>query len=250
VLLRCDRLVIGHRGRPLLPAQTLALRRGMLLAVVGRNGSGKTTFFRTLLGLLPPVSGRLVRQAPDLRLGYMAQATAIDRHLPIRVRELVSWGLLGGSGVAPPLPSAPQRAACLRALEAAGAADLEASFFRDLSEGQKQRVLLARLLASNPDVALLDEPTAAMDAVAEEAALDLVGRLTRERRMCTVVVTHMLALAARHATDIAWFDRDAGRVVQGPPAAVFADAGFRQQFGELEIPGAHPRPTSTPEPAP
>lgn len=232
-LLRCEGLVIGHRGHALLPPQDLALQRGELVAVLGRNGSGKTTFFRTLLGLQAPVAGQIVRATHGLRLGYMAQATALDRHLPLRVQDVVAFGLLGAGGLSPPLLRAADRAACQRTLEAVGAAPLERSFFRDLSEGQKQRVLLARLLVSRPDVALLDEPTAAMDAIAEEATLTLLARLAEERHMATVLITHSLGSALRHADRAVWFDRAQGRILLGPPRTLLGNPDFRAGLGLL-----------------
>jgi zinc transport system ATP-binding protein len=232
-LLRCEGLVIGHRGHALLPAQDLALRRGELVAVLGRNGSGKTTFFRTLLGLQAPVAGKIVRATPEPRFGYMAQAAALDRHLPLRVRDVVAFGLLGPRGLSPPLLGPGERAACAAALEAVGIAPLARGFFRDLSEGQKQRVLLARLLASRPDVALLDEPTAAMDAISEEATLVLLERLAEERHMAIVLITHSLASALRHADRAVWFDRPQGRVLAGHPKTLLANPDFRAGLGFL-----------------
>jgi zinc transport system ATP-binding protein len=233
VVLRCERLVVGYGGRPLLPPADLEIRRGSLLMVVGRNGAGKTTFFRTVLGLLPPVSGA-VRRAPGARLTYVGQALALDRILPLRARDVVSWGRLSGwSFLKHPDPRR-VRAACDRALADAGAAELADRPFRDLSEGQKQRVLLARMLVSEPDVSFLDEPTAAMDAVAEEQAITLLAKLAHERQMAIVVISHVLGLAARFADQMVFLDRDDRVVVSGAPGEVLAHPSFMRQFGALE----------------
>src|SRR4051812_12359526 len=95
-VLRCDKLVVGHGGQPLLPPCELEIRRGELLMVLGRNGSGKSTLLRTMLGLLPPVSGRVVRLVPAMRLAYVGQAITLDRILPARARDIVAWGRLSG----------------------------------------------------------------------------------------------------------------------------------------------------------
>jgi zinc transport system ATP-binding protein len=231
--LRCERLVVGHAGRALLPPCDLTLARGKLTMVLGRNGSGKTTFFRTVLGLLPPVSGK-VHRAPGTRVAYVGQGMTLDRILPLRARDVVAWGVLGGWSFLS-RASAAAHAACQRALGEAGIAGLADRPFHDLSEGQKQRVLLARMLAAQPDVGFLDEPTAAMDAVAEEEATAHLARLAHERNMAIVVISHVLGLASRFADEIVFLDRDDGVVAHGPPAAVFAHPSFRRQFGSLEV---------------
>lgn len=232
-LLRCERLVVGHRGRPLLPPCDAAIRRGALTVVVGRNGSGKSTFFRTVLGLLPPVSGRVERPTPGVRLSYVGQAMTLDRVLPLRARDIVAWGLLSRWSFL----GSPQRRradeACAQALAEAGATELAERPFRDLSEGQKQRVLLARMLASRPDVAFLDEPTAAMDAVAEEQTIEHLAHLAHDRGLAVVLITHVLGLAERVADEAVFLDRDDGVVVVGPPATVFTHPSFRRQFGAV-----------------
>jgi zinc transport system ATP-binding protein len=232
--LRCERLVVGHGGRGLLPPCDLDLRRGKLTMVLGRNGSGKTTFFRTVLGLLPPVSGA-VRRQPGVRVAYVGQGISLDRILPLRARDVVAWGLLSGWSFLS-RRNGRAEAACARALAEAGAAELADRPFRDLSEGQKQRVLLARMLAAEPHVGFLDEPTAAMDAVAEEQAIAHLARLAHERDMAIVVISHVLGLASRFADDVVFLDRDDGVIVTGPPATVFEHPSFRRQFGSLEVP--------------
>jgi zinc transport system ATP-binding protein len=230
-LLRCEGLVIGHAGRPLLPPVDLAIRAGSLTMVVGRNGAGKTTFFRTVLGLLPPVGGA-IRREPGLRVAYVGQGLALDRTLPLRARDVVSWGRLSGWDFLRRSPAAATRIACDRALAEAGVPELALRPFRDLSEGQKQRVLLARLLAANPQVGFLDEPTAAMDAVAEEEAIAHLAGLARERGIAIVVITHVLGLAGRFADEMIYLDRHEGVIVCGPPREVFANPSFRRQFGD------------------
>jgi zinc transport system ATP-binding protein len=234
-LLRCERLVVGHGGRPLLPPCDLEIRRAKLTMVLGRNGSGKTTFFRTVLGLLPPVSGA-VRREPGVRIAYVGQGLALDRILPMRARDVVAWGALSGWSF---LRRGNGRihADCDRALAEAGVPELADRPFRNLSEGQKQRVLLARMLTSHPDVGFLDEPTAAMDAVAEEQATAHLAHLAHERGMGIVIISHVLGLAARFADDVVFLDRDDGVVVTGAPDTVFAHPSFRRQFGSLEVNG-------------
>lgn len=223
---------MGHEGSPLLPPIDLQMHAGTFVLIVGRNGSGKTTFCRTLLGLQRPVSGRVARQRPDLRFAFHAQTVALDGALPLRSRDVVRWGRLTGWNFVRPRAGGDD-AICQRALADAGATELGDRPFRDLSEGQKQRVLLARVLASEPDVALLDEPTSAMDVIAERDTLAHLGEVTRGRNMITVMVTHMLGMAAELADLVVFFDREDQAVVIGPPADVLAHELFRKQFGTM-----------------
>jgi zinc transport system ATP-binding protein len=233
-LLRCDRLIIGHRGRPLLPPIDLTIRRGMLLAVVGRNGSGKSTWLKTALGFLPAVAGSLERPSPPPRLAYMAQASSLDAMVPVRSRQLVAWGALSGWSFLRPARARSFRAAAAAAMATANATDLGDAFLRDLSEGQKARVLLGRVLAAGADVAFLDEPTAAMDAVAEQRTMALLREHTRERRTAVVIVTHLVSLVRRYADLVLYLDRDDGVAVVDTPERAFAHPTFRRQYGEVE----------------
>jgi zinc transport system ATP-binding protein len=229
-LVRCERLVIGHDGHPLLPACDLDIRPGTLVMVVGRNGAGKTTFIRTVLGLQRPVSGS-VRREDGARLAYVGQGLTLDRILPLRARDVVSWGLLHDWNFRKRPERAKTRADCDRALAEAGVPELGRRTFRNLSEGQKQRVLLARMLAAEPQVGFLDEPTAAMDAVAEEEAISHLSKLAHDRRIAIVVISHVLGLAGRFADEVIFLDRHDGVIVNGPPREVFAHPSFRRQFG-------------------
>jgi manganese/iron transport system ATP-binding protein len=145
-LVACRALEVGYQGKPILPPIDLGIVRGELLAVVGRNGSGKTTWLRTLLGLLPPVGGRLER-ATQLRVAYLPQRKVMDELYPLVARDVVRFGVERDWSFASSwLHREPS--AVLGALEEMGAASLADVPYRKLSEGQKQRVLFARLAAA------------------------------------------------------------------------------------------------------
>jgi manganese/iron transport system ATP-binding protein len=230
-LLDCRGLVVGYGGAGILPAIDLALGRGELLAVIGRNGSGKTTWLKTLLGLLRPVAGVARFTRPDVRLTYLAQRQAFDDLYPLRVRDVVAMALdrKGALMFARPRDA---RERVRRALELVGAGELEERAFRELSEGQKQRVLFARVAVAAPDLAVLDEPTSAMDLVAEREAWELLQRLRQKTRVALIVVSHYVGLAASYADRLVLLDRDTPAVVVGSPADVFAHAVFRSRYGD------------------
>lgn len=229
-LLSCQRLLVGYQGRAILPPVELSIRRGELWAVIGRNGAGKTTWLRTLLGLLPPVAGEVRHEVAELKLAYLAQRQTFDDLYPLRARDVVGMGLeTGRSFLRPARGEASTRIA--RALELVGASELIARPFRQLSEGQKQRVLFARVAAAEPDLAVLDEPTSAMDTVAERDALELLQRLRRELCMGIVIVSHFLGLAREFADRALLLDRELDQVVSGAPSQVLEHDLFRKRYG-------------------
>jgi zinc transport system ATP-binding protein len=234
-LVRCQRLVVGHRGRGLLPAFDLSVAPGELMIVVGRNGSGKSTFASTMLGLLPPVTGDVARGAE--RVAYVPQAATIDPAIPLRVRDLVAWGRLRRWRFVKPWLTREDRAAASRAMDDMAVGDLAGRRLSELSGGQLQRVLLARMLAGDAQLAVLDEPTAAMDAVSELAAFRRLRELAHERRLGIVIVTHEVAVAAPFADSIAFFDPDhgGGSVDVGPAAQVASSVRFRALFGRVDV---------------
>jgi zinc transport system ATP-binding protein len=212
-LLRCQELVVGHGGRALLPPVTVSFGSGELWLVTGQNGSGKTTWLRTVLGLLTPVSGSVELCQPGLRRCYLSQRQSFDPHYPLTVEDVVAMGLEGNGAHA---SRAQRRARVARALELTSVLELSRSRFHQLSEGQKQRVLLARVHASGADLAVLDEPTSALDGDAERQAWEQLKRL-QGTGMTLVVVTHALELAAEYAGRALCFDRDT-RSVRVEPA--------------------------------
>lgn len=168
------------------------------LCVIGPNGGGKSTLLKLFLGLLEPLEGTIrifgkpaVEARPEI--GYVPQAMQFDRLFPISVLEVVLMGRLDRVGVG--RFSARCREAARAALGEVGLADLASRPFSDLSGGQRQRVLIARALACEPKMLLLDEPTANVDLAVEEQLLDSLERLRES--MTILLVTHDLDLVSR-----------------------------------------------------
>src|SRR5512146_3015592 len=159
----------------MLSGITLEIGRGDFLAVVGPNGGGKTTLLRTLLGVLRPVAGRRVQPAP-LRVGYVPQRDHVDALRPLTTGDVVLMGRYALAVPARPMLDE-DRMHSSAALVRLGIGDLVRRPFRTLSGGHRQRTLIARALAAEPELLALDEPTSGMDPSAELAAMDILAEL-------------------------------------------------------------------------
>src|SRR5437660_4328430 len=200
-LIRLERAVIGYRT-PLLPPLDLSVRAGTTLGVLGPNGAGKTALLKSLLGLLSLIAGRRVLPAGrPPRVGYVPQRDRLDMSWPLSVLDVV---LMGRARLVGPIKrySAADRKAAREALEEIGVGDLADRPLFALSGGQHQKVLIARAIAAEPELLVLDEPTSAMDPAAERVLLELVERLKRAHDLSVVLVTHQLTAVAGFATEV------------------------------------------------
>ncbi|MBI4701678.1 MAG: metal ABC transporter ATP-binding protein [Deltaproteobacteria bacterium] len=236
-LVKLSDVAIGYGGRPLFEGIDLEIVRGDFLALVGPNGAGKTTLLRVILGVLPPIRGKLWRR-PGLRVGYVPQRAALDPIFPLSAMEVVR---LGGMGPKPAgqrghaLASAGREQA-LVALGRLGVADLAYRPLRDLSGGQQQRVLIARALVREPDLLVLDEPAAGMDLPSERELLDFVAGLNRDHGTDIVLVVHQISLAAGRASRIALVNKDNGLFAVGAAQELLSEERLTELYGHpMEI---------------
>jgi ABC-type Mn2+/Zn2+ transport system ATPase subunit len=179
------------------------LRKGEVLGLVGPNGGGKTTPIRTLLGIVRPKAGRVLRHVDGIRYGYVPQRETLDAVWPLTALEVVLMARYPRIGLVK-RPRHEDRRLAREALDTVEAGDLGDRPYRDLSGGQMRRVLLARALATEPDVLLLDEPTFGMDLSASSGMLSLVERLNREQGLTVLLATHLLDDVANFAERVAF----------------------------------------------
>jgi ABC-type Mn2+/Zn2+ transport system ATPase subunit len=211
-ILSAERLRLGYRNRVLAQELSFEIDRGEILGIVGPNGCGKTTLLRTMLGLLRPLDGHVARD-PTVTMAYVPQRERLETLLPITALEIVLMGRTARSD-AWRRTGHNDRDAARRALARVDAEALAPQLFRTLSGGQQQRVILARALAADPDVLVLDEPTAGMDIASEAAILDFLRDLNRSQGVTILVVTHTLSLVLNLATTMMLMD--AGTILHGP----------------------------------
>jgi zinc transport system ATP-binding protein len=204
-----EHVSFAYDGVPALEDVSLEVAEGEFLGLVGPNGGGKSTLLRIVLGLLVPDAGRTnVFGLPPVRargaLGYVPQFAAFRRDFPVTVEETVLLGRLGKTRALFGY-SAQDREVAHRVMEETGVTELSARPIGTLSGGQLQRTLIARALAGEPRILLLDEPTANIDLRAEGDIFDLLKTLSA--RMTIVVVSHDIGFISQYVTLVACLNR-------------------------------------------
>lgn len=195
---------LGYGRRSVITGLNLSLTTGDFLGIVGPNGTGKTTILKAILGIIKPQSGDIMRR-PGVRFGYVPQRQFIDEVYPLTVLDVALMGrypLLSVFG----RPRTKDKEAVLKCLEHVGITDLANRPYRELSGGQKQRTLIARALASETEVLILDEPTNDMDIGSEYAIMELLEKLNESDGLTIVMVSHLLNVVADYVKTLALVD--------------------------------------------
>ena len=201
------------RGPLVLRNVDLAVGRGEFAAIAGPNGGGKTTLLRLVLGLERPTTGRV--RVSTSRIGYLPQRAQASVDAPITVRELVAAGRASRTRLVGPL-GRQDRVAVRTAIERVGLDAHADRRLATLSGGQQQRAFIAKALASDPDLLVLDEPTAGVDAEAQEAVSALLDQLRRDLAVTILYVSHEFGAVERYVERIVLVRREI--VFDGSPA--------------------------------
>ena len=223
VAIRMTGVSAGYGDRVALADVTLSIPTGSLLAVIGPNGAGKSTLLKAIAGLLQPFSGTIdVLGGPPgreaRRIAYVPQAEVVDWAFPVTVGDVVMMGRVPLIGVGRSA-GATDRAAVAEALRTVGMGDAVDRQVGKLSGGQRRRVFLARAIAAQPDLYLLDEPVTGVDATTQEDLMDVLEAEARSGRT-VVATTHDLACAAQRFHQAAFVN---GRIVATGPANIVLD---------------------------
>jgi manganese/iron transport system ATP-binding protein len=231
---------VAYGPAPALENIDGTIAAGEAVALIGPNGAGKSTLIKAILGLVPLASGRItvLGERPARarrRVAYVPQADTLDPQFPISVGQVVMMGRYRRIGWLR-RPSPADRHAVRDALERVGLAALARRRFGTLSGGQRQRVLLARAIAAEPRVLLLDEPFNGVDAVSEQALLDAIAAL-KTAGAAVLLATHDLALAHLACEEVCLLNRR--QYGFGPTAATLTPDRLRDTYGghALELRG-------------
>jgi ABC-type Mn2+/Zn2+ transport system ATPase subunit len=225
-------LSVSYGGRPALCDISFEVPEGTQVAVAGPNGAGKSTLFKAMVGLLPLRAGRvLIHGVPFGQhqdcVAYVPQREEVDWRFPVTVADVVMMGRYGRMGWLR-RPTSADRAAVMRGLEQLNIAGLADRPIGELSGGQQQRVFLARALAQEPHILLMDEPFTGVDVTTQEATLALLERL-KAQKVTVLVSTHDLALAADRFDRVLLINHEV--ITYAPAAGAFTPQALAQAFG-------------------
>ena len=225
-VLRTIGLQIGYKGQPLFPAIDLSLHEGEQVALIGANGSGKTTLFKTLTGNLKPISGHvelcgkpLENYAPNERAKLFSLVlTEKPDDLFLSVFDIVAAGRYPHSGLMAKLNDKDYEM-ILSKLELTGVAHLVDRDFVSLSDGEKQKVMIAKALAQDTPIIYMDEPTAFLDYPSKVELMHLIDRLAKEERKTILYSSHDLELLMKHSKQL-WVVAKGKPLMAGSPDAL------------------------------
>lgn len=243
VLIKIENAVVSYREDVALRGVSLSVKKGDIVGIIGPNGAGKTTILTLINGLGKIVRGRVEVLGYELhkgcpaflrkRIGYVPQIQNIDPRMPISAREVVMTGCYGRLGLLR-RPNQADWQLVDSMLNLVGMSHLATRPIGHLSGGEQQKVAIARALAQEPEILLLDEPTASLDRRARKSILELVKKIHCSQCLTTLMVTHELGEAAKICNWIILMKE--GRIwAQGKPENVLREEVLDLLYGDENI---------------
>ena len=225
-------LSFNYSSNEVLSDITFNVHSGDYVGIVGSNGSGKTTLIRIILGLLKPKSGEVRFFGNDSgrfsdwnKIGYLPQKFAAQNiFFPASVKEIIELGLLSKK-------SSLNSKAIDRVLDLLEIREIKDKLIGDLSGGQQQRTFLARALINDPELLILDEPTAALDPEVREKFFVLIGKLNKEANLTVLLVTHDVGTIGKYASKLLYLDKKI--IFYGDFGQFCESADVGEYFGEF-----------------
>ncbi len=205
-IINVDNLSYYYDSFPALDHISFSVEKGDFLGIIGPNGAGKTTLFQCILGIMSNFSGEInlfgsnVKQNKKIlqRIGYVPQKKSVEQTFPATVSEIVSLGVIGKDIKKESIESA---------IEFVELGSYRNKRIGELSEGQQQRVIIAKALVKQPELLILDEPTTGIDSVAQNKFYDLLTRLNKDRGITIVWSSHDMNAVEKLASKVACIDR-------------------------------------------
>jgi len=204
-ILKFTDVTIGYGKKKIIENINVSICENDFIGIVGPNGAGKTTFLKTLLGNLKPLSGTI--QKNSLRFGYVPQRDTVQPLLPYTVYDVVMMGRYSLMGIFGK-PTVKDHNAVNSSLEHVGIQHLKDFNYNSLSGGQRQRTLIARALAVEPGILILDEPTNGMDTPSHYSLLDLISKLHDQDKLTILLVSHLLSDVANGVKRLILMDKN------------------------------------------
>ena len=224
---------LGYGRRLVLTGVELTVEPGAFVGVLGPNGAGKSTILKTMLGLIPTLKGHMKLKGSLFglpRFGYVPQKEKLDVIYPLTVREVAAMGTYRRFELFARLRGLSHADLIRRSLKECGALDLAERRYSDLSGGQRQRVLIARALAAEPELLVLDEPLAGIDVPTQKALLKLFQVFKEQKHLTILMVSHRLQAERDLFTHIAWVQD--GKADFGPAEKMLATRHITEIFGD------------------
>ncbi|MDP2663219.1 MAG: metal ABC transporter ATP-binding protein [Dehalococcoidia bacterium] len=242
IAIELDHVYVAYGEQLVLEDVSLQVMRGDFVGILGPNGAGKSTLFKAVLGLLKPtkgairIFGKLQGENGSHPIGYVPQISQIDFSFPVEVWDAVMMGRYGRIGLLR-RPGQADREAVWRALERVEMKDYAHRQIGQLSGGQRQRVLVARALAQEPRILLLDEPTSNMDVSIAEGFYEFLNELHQALDLTILLVSHDVTVVSQYTNQVACLNRRI--MVHGKPDEVMDQVALECMYGQGAIFFAH-----------
>ena len=230
--LKVSNITVAYQKKVVLKNVSFSVPKGKLIGIIGPNGAGKSTLIKSILGLVPPISGEVEilggsYHSQRKMVGYVPQKESVDWDFPTDALDVVTMGRYGKLGWFR-RPSKQDKEIAKQCLDKVGMSDFSNRQISQLSGGQQQRVFLARALAQEADMYFMDEPLAGVDAATEKAIISLLNELKREGK--TVLVVHHDLNTVKEYFD--WVMLINGALVEiGPTEEVFTNELLHKTYG-------------------
>jgi ABC-type Mn2+/Zn2+ transport system ATPase subunit len=224
-IINLSNVSIGYGKKVIVEGINLSIYENDFLGIVGPNGAGKTTLLKTLLGNLKPLHGTIKKDSP--RFGYVPQRDTVQPLLPYTVQDVVMMGRYSLMGTFSK-PSGKDYEIADASLEKVGIKHLKDFNYNSLSGGQRQRTLIARALAVEPLILILDEPTNGMDTPSHHALLNLISNLHEDKKLTIILVSHLLSDVANGVKKLALIERNFFQ--SGPIEEVLSEENLKKTY--------------------